>query len=299
MDIYTSDLSNYCFLGGSSLNTAYFLQNLLDNQNFKIIPIGLVGNDEIGKRIVEKMNNKKFETRCLKRIDGISGKTSIHLDKSGERTIIREKSVNSHLYAHVKELIGPFIDENPMIHMKADLRVAQMILETTDSIFSADISGFLNKKKEEIEEINPKKIFLNKSIEILLGNYQEYLELMDLLVENRNQSELINLENFKENLGLLKNIFNSKWIFVKQGAKGASVFFNNKFIHLDAPIVDVVDTTGAGVIYGVVNNFQDPLAILEIAITTGSLKCTVLGGQEFYNFEELKNKIELIKKKYE
>ncbi len=269
-----------------------------------MIPIGLIGTDEIGKLILEKMKNKRLLTAYIKRIGGNSGKAKIILDNMGEREIIREKSVNSLLHEHIQEILSPLIRKNPIVHIKSDLKVAGKILDLTESIFSADISGFLKMGKEEIKEMPIKKRFQNRSTKVLLGNLQEYIKLMDTIQIYDKYEENIKLEYLTEYFNSLKEIFNAEWIFVKQGSKGASVLYNNEFIHFPAPIVNVVDTTGAGdafnagVIYGLLNNIISPREILELAIIAGSLNCTALGGQEFSDFAGLKNNIENIKKKY-
>lgn len=285
-------------MGGSALNTAYFLKNLLDCSKFKILPVGLVGNDSHGETILAKLKEKGFDTGSIKKIEGNSGHTSIILDKDGERTINRFKSVNSELDIHIKEILDRIFKPHDFVHVKISLRVLEKVFEITNELFSADISGFLTGKDTAGGDVEIKNIIQGKSVRILFGNWEEYKKLAKLLNYNFELNDAQDPASCKEYFEKLQMVFSSEYIFIKQGSNGASLFYNSEFIHFEAPKVNVVDTTGAGdafnagAIYAMLSGVESIENILKNAIETGSMNCTVFGGQEFKNFEELKKKID-------
>ena len=242
IDVYNLDQTKKLYLGGSILNTAYFLQNLFENQTAKILPVAVIGNDTFSEIILNKMKEKGFNTSYIKTIDGYSSKTDVFLNEFGEREIKHYPSVNSMLFQYIKDIIRPILDSNTIIHMKGDFKLVQKIFEITDSIFSADISGFLGSN----DIIFNKRIVDNKKIRILLGNTQEYEKCAEILGLIDYRDENNDLTTNSTYFSKLKDIFQSECIFIKEGAQGASVFYDDKFFHIDASKVNVVDTTGAG-----------------------------------------------------
>ena len=146
-DLYEIESDPIPKLGGSATNTAYFLSILLDPKEYSVSLIGLIGNDENGKSVLELLGKKRINTEYVDTWEGNTGSTTITLDE-GEREITHIQSVTYNLPEYCLQLddsIKKRLSENK-IHLKARLRTLEALLKITNELFSYDISGIVNDK---------------------------------------------------------------------------------------------------------------------------------------------------------
>ncbi|MHA1340131.1 MAG: carbohydrate kinase family protein [Promethearchaeota archaeon] len=306
------------FLGGSAVNTLYFVNSLykiFENNSINnkcnisqpLQPlnncyiVGLIGNDVNGKKALLLLKKKGISDTFVKRINGRTGNTKIMLNKEKERTIERGESVTSQLINYISEQKTLSFLKKGDIHLKAELKVIKKILEKKEEIFSIDVSGILKSSELSIfiEELHKK----NKSIKVLLGNLEEFSQLYNKIFNNTNNTYKDNKNNniidyleksiIKENnlkkiehiLTEIRKCFNSEYLFLKMGKFGAICNSNDITLKEKALKVKVIDTTGAGdafnagILFGLWNKWGLDLC-LRLGVMLGSLNCTCYGGCE-------------------
>ncbi len=276
------------FLGGSACNTAYFLADLLPENEYGVYMVGLVGDDDAGQNILNQLYMKKIILSLVKQEKGTSGKTTIYLDGACERKIERYQSVGDELATYLSESQIQKIIKDNLIHIKSNRVVINAILKITDHIFSIDISGFLGKGGVDLAEWIDQK-FINKSIEILLGNEEEFRILLQALFLSELPANFDNNYKFSKRdeklFHKLMKKFHAKIIGLKCGKHGSILITEKIYLEKRAPKITVIDTTGAGDAYNaafianyLLNNPYEK--ILANAIKLGSANCTILGAQE-------------------
>ena len=291
------------FIGGSASNTCYFLQSLIRKSRIKFAHpylVGVVGKDKMGEVLYSNLKARGFNLNYIKKWKGTSGNTTITLDSNGERIITREDSVTKYLMHLVSFQNTKFIINDSFVHVKANHLVIREILNTKNTIFSADISGFLDYSWELDTYLNKKP---ELSIKILFGNEIEFITLHSEIFKEKNAIDIRKMEN-EEKARVIREIlprFRATSAYLKMGKKGALYISKNSWIYCPVINVDIVDTTGAGdafnagIIFGILNN-RSQENVLKLGCVLGTLNCTTLGAQSWViDIDKLNNKVNSLK----
>ncbi|MDD3392485.1 MAG: PfkB family carbohydrate kinase [Bacilli bacterium] len=256
--------------GGPASNAAY----LLGKWGMDVSFVGIVGNDEYGRKIKEEFNSVNVDTKYFVLSNQYKTTSSfIIANKSnGSRTILTYRP-NDMIMPEIEiadkadiilidgqevELSKQIIKQNPYAISIIDAGRA-----TTEIIELAKMVNYVVCSKEFAEEITKIKI-----------NYNDYSTLVDLY----NKMKAI----FKNN------------IVVTLEAKGCLYEYNSTVKIMPSIKVQALDSTGAGdlfhgaFVYGIAKKLPYE-KVLKIANITGALSVTRIGGRNStFSKEEMK-----------
>lgn len=199
------------FVGGSGLNTAV---NLMNNK-MDVDIMGVIGNDSNGKRILEYLKKKNFNTENIIKE---SGETAIaYIDKKGDD------------YKIVK------VDEN--IKTKYKLTTQDINLIKGYDIVHTNIYSHTLHLLPFLKE-NNKQISFDYSFKSTRKDIYQYEKYIDIL--------FVNMASVREkDLNFFKNV-NIKHIIITSGPAGFITINNGEIKFQESIGLPIKDSTGAG-----------------------------------------------------
>ncbi|MDP2926965.1 MAG: carbohydrate kinase family protein [bacterium] len=224
------------FSGGGGINTA----STFARQGLKTAFCGVVGEDPAGTEIIKELAGLGVDTELLKVKKGKSTDLGLIFHAQNERTII--------LHHGISRSLG-----------KQDIDWSK--LKETKWFYLAPLWGKAAKLTVALVDFakeNKIKTALNPSLDQLsLPNIKEIIRDVDVLILNDDEASfLTGVKPFKEKAIFQKlspNCLSSELkhcVVVTRGKKGA-LACDGKFIYnIPAPLVKVIDTTGAGDSFG-------------------------------------------------
>ncbi len=264
----------FFFLGGGALNAAKTFKNL----NLPYKAFFRLGNDLIGKIILEKVKKERFNSKIFFH-QGNSQFSFVFLHPNSERTIFVYRGISDHF--NLKELYQiPFSDYYYLTTANTNPIIFKKFLERI-------------KPKAKIIFLNPSKKFLeNKNSEFVL-------KLVDILFLN--EEEIFAFLKRKDNaLNLGKELYHRLRIpilILTLGEKGSLTFYQDKIFKASIfKPKKLVDKTGAGDAFG--SAFLGSL-VLNKEINEENIKKAIIWGSAnaSANLEKLGAQIGLLKKK--
>lgn len=251
---------NYQEVGGGPAATAAVAIAKLGNE---VDFIGRLGDDNIGKSIIEELNTYQVNTHLIKIYEkSQSSQSAILVDEMGERLILNYPSPD--LLADASWLDQ--IDFSIYDAILCDVRWHEGALYALKKAKEFGIPSILDA------DITPQDI-------------TELVELAKYAIFS--EPGLIKLtQDENVNTALIKaSLICPNHIYVTQGAKGGSEIQNGVITHYSGFKIKSVDTTGAGDVFhgafafAVANKFPyDKLIPFSSAVA--ALKCTALGGRK-------------------
>ncbi|MCP2519386.1 D-glycero-beta-D-manno-heptose-7-phosphate kinase [Candidatus Aminicenantes bacterium AC-335-A11] len=267
---------NYC-LGGAG-NVAHNLEAL----GAEYLLVGVIGNDNSGKKILDRVKNKK----------------GIFIDK-GRPTIVKTRII-----AHHQHVVRVDREKKLPIPEKIEKEIINFLKkEDYDGIIISDyskgtITKSLMKSLLNFTSKNNIPVFVDPKVE----HFNLYSPIT-LMTPNQFETEgivnrRINSDDEIENAGreILSRI-TCEYLIITRGEKGMSVFMkDNKVIHIPTVAKEVYDVTGAGdtVIATASLSLLSGANILESAILANYAAGIVVGklGTATVSREELLKEIE-------
>ncbi|WP_066016160.1 PfkB family carbohydrate kinase [Endozoicomonas atrinae] len=254
--------TDYYELGGGIAATAAVTAARLGHH---VSLISRVGNDNIGKLIVDELDEWGVDISNLRVIpDAISSNAVVHVDPQGERqiTVHRDKRLST----DASWIHDSFLDNVDCVLCDCTwLEGAERLLSmararSIPTVIDADLGG------DALMKLLP------------LGDHVAFSSpALNKLTEQDG------VRDVKEAL-LVAQRYVKGTVYVTQGEKGCYWLEGEKFCHLPAYRVNVVDTTGAGDV------FHGALAVavaegksgkdaVQFASAVAALKCTQPGGR--------------------
>jgi len=239
--------------------------------------IGKVGDDFYGKKYLKVLEDNGVKTRGINVEPGIStGVAVIEVDGSGDNHIVVIPGANGKV-------------DIDFINLKLDY-----ILKNDIFLFQLEIPfntvEFCIEKIKEFQRVSgqEKIIILDPAPAIPLKD--EVLKCVDYITPNETEIEILtgirigNEDDIKK-ASLLLLDKGVKTVIAKAGGKGAYIVERNKFVHISAPEVKVVDTTAAGDSFNAgfafsLSQNKDPEDCVKFANMVASLAVTAKGAQE-------------------
>lgn len=230
----------YETLGGCSVNVAVGLARLGESVRCQ----AAIGNDVVGEWICKQLAKEGIAVDEIEMITGSASDLSAIIvdEKSGERTILSNHDAS--LKFSVKE---------------------DMIMDA-DWLFVSDLSGewkdnlqrvFSNARKNNVKiAFNPRQQMLHEDCrfifkamtdcDVLFANKDEAIEIISSVNKEqgiKNNDELLNDEEY-----LIEELKKSgaSVVVITDGIRGVWGHDANELLHVDALVVDAVDTTGSG-----------------------------------------------------
>lgn len=224
-------------MGGAPANFAYHVSQFgLDS-----CAVSAIGDDELGIEIICNLKNKSFKTQ-LQLIEYPTGTVFVDID---DRGIPRYEITENTAWDHIQ--FTPQLEELA--------RMAKVVcfgsLAQRNSVSRETINRFLDvmpngKGQYKIFDINLRQHYYNKTI----------------ICNSLNKSNILKVND--DEIDILKDMLYSKGISIEDcckqiiedyeleililtcGADGSYVYTKDKYSFIETPLVDVVDTVGAG-----------------------------------------------------
>ncbi|MCH3917205.1 MAG: carbohydrate kinase family protein [Spirochaetia bacterium] len=228
--------------GGSGANTAFALAYLQVGSSF----CGRVGQDDIGRKIVARMQLAGVDCSCVQ-YGGKTGYTLTMIDAQGERTMFSYRGSNEGSADASNGLISA------VTKAKVLLLSGYLLTDARQSLFAIKMAH-IAQEHNVIVALDPSPTIDLVSPSII----DDILEATDVLLPNERELGIISRQSSLDE-GLTAVSHRIPCIAVKQGASGASILVRKDFepvvgsrftdterLHAGADALQVVDTTGAG-----------------------------------------------------
>jgi sugar/nucleoside kinase (ribokinase family) len=252
----------------------------------KILPIGAVGNDEIGQQLIGLMQEVGMKTQGIKIVEDMRTLFSVcfqYPDKSGGNITTNNDAGSRLTEQDIQDFVHRNIDENkrgivlaaPEVPIDTRIELLKQGIEI-NAFNVAAVSAF------EMQEFVEKDGF--KFVDLVSLNISE----ANALTNFDGNSDLIALKAFEK----LKQINPKIIVLITDGANGSHAFHQDKKSFTPAIKNEVISTAGAGdaflsgILTGLVCGlpiFKDdnPLTAIELATALASMK---VGSADTINF---------------
>ena len=260
--------------GGKGANQATALSRL----GARVKMIGKVAEDENGKTLLENLHNEGIDTSCVATDGSSTGLAVIILDGEGKNRIIVYEGANAEIQS--SDAVES-IETNPL-----DLLLVQF--ETNEEVVINSVNTAIKKGITTVIDCGPAKAFNLEKMQgatIVTPNESETKALTGIYPDNE--------ENILKASKVLKERSNAKFIVLKLGAKGCSVWDGERLTLLPAYQSNVVDTTAAGDCFTAAMALEyitngDIYKACEIGNKAGSIAVSRMGAQDSMpTYEEL------------
>ena len=260
--------------GGKGANQATALSRL----GARVKMIGKVAEDENGKTLLENLHNEGIDTSCVATDGSSTGLAVIILDSEGKNRIIVYEGANAEIQS--SDAVES-IETNPL-----DLLLVQF--ETNEEVVINSVNTAIKKGITTVIDCGPAKAFNLEKMQgatIVTPNESETKALTGIYPDNE--------ENILKASKILKERSNAKFIVLKLGAMGCSVWDGKTLTLLPAYKSNVVDTTAAGDCFTAAMALEyitngDIYRACEIGNKAGSIAVSRMGAQDSMpTYEEL------------
>ena len=212
--------------GGKGANQATALARL----GAEVKMIGKVGNDTNGKKLIENLEANNIDASGVSEEGSVTGLAAILIDKDGRNRIIVYEGANSEIDAD--EAIKSINDDTQLLLIQ---------FETSEDVVTAVVNHAISRNITTVIDCGPTKNFCLEKMQgatIISPNESETKALTGILPDNE--------KTILEASELLKTRSNAKFVVLKLGERGCSVFDGEKLTILPPYKTEVVDTTAAG-----------------------------------------------------
>ena len=248
--------------GGKGANQAVATSQLGHSSAF----IGRIGDDDNGKFLKQCLQEDNVDTSFLFETEDVpSGIAMIAVQADGDNSIVVSPGANARLTPEDVENI-PFLDTATVVLTQSEIPIETVV------VTGRSTSGtFVWNPAPAPEEIVP----------------LELLDVVDVLVPNQTELSLLAgtgpIDSVDKAISAAKTLPCAS-VVVTLGADGAVVIANNDVMHVPAPVVTPVDTTGAGdafcaALAGGLSQGKDLMASVQEAVRVGAATTLVAGAQ--------------------
>lgn len=232
--------------------------------------IGAVGNDEFGKTIVAAMQRDNVQMGCVEIVDHLPTGVASITKTNDDNSIIIVPGANAYMTA---DIVNKYAD----IIQQADLLLVQLeipldgVHKALQLARAANVTTILNPAP--VQQLSDELISL---ADYITPNEIELAQLGGQLGD-------VATEDWVANMKLWNERYNQK-VVLTRGKDGAAILIDGELHVVQAPKVEVVDTTGAGDClnaafgYGIASGLNE-LDALSLAVKAASLSVGRFGAQ--------------------
>ncbi len=215
--------------GGKGANQAYNASMLGSDVTF----VSRVGNDSLGKEILNYFQKNNLNTSCIAISDKNTGSAFITLNKDFENQIIIVPGANEDVSEKDIENSLEFLKKSDIVILQNEINI--------------------NTIKYVIEKAYEMKKYIAYNLAPARNIEEKYFKMIDCLIVNETELEFLAINIFNE-----KNIndydyiakklieIGVKSVILTLGANGSKYIDKKNNIYVESKKVNVVDTTGAG-----------------------------------------------------
>lgn len=250
--------NEFSMAGGCSINMAATFNNLGGSAHM----VSYIGLDPTGREIMDYLNLHGFSRKYIKQVEGDTGYSIVILEKSGERTFLTKKGVESRF--DQKLLQGEITSiKNVMVTGYYLLCDDPRSLVNCLTEIRKHCDHFLFDPGPLIGEIDPEAL-------------EKVLAMADIITVNEVEVESIILPKDA-----------SKVIVIKKGKSGGEVLCGTELFAYTAKDVEAVDTTGAGdsfaagLLFGLISG-MDIRSAVSVAVESAAKTVTLKGPHGFW-----------------
>ena len=268
--------------GGAPMNVSIRLQSLGINAKM----ISKIGNDELGKELLNIIKEKNVDTSLIQTdFTHSTGEVLVKLDAKGSATY-------TIVYPSVWDSIL-ITKENIDAVREADAFVFGS-LASRNTISRNTLLTLLKEAKYKIFDINIRSPFY--SIEFL----KELMDLSDFV--KLNDDELLKVaqalgsktDSIEDNILFLSKLTNTRTICITKGKDGAILYAENQFYRNKGFAVTVADTIGAGdsflaALLSEILHTNDYQKAVEFACAVGALVASCNGANPVITNKEIES----------
>ena len=260
--------------GGKGANQATALSRL----GAKVKMIGKVAEDENGKTLLENLQNEGIDTSCVSKNGSSTGLAVIILDGEGKNRIVVYEGANTEIEP---EDAVKSIENNSL-----DLLLVQF--ETNEDVVINSVNAAIKKGVTTVIDCGPAKAFDLEKMQgatIVSPNESETKALTGIYPDSN--------ENILNASKILMERSKAKYIVLKLGAKGCSIWDGKSITLLPAYKSQVIDTTAAGDCFTAAMaleylNTGDIKKACDIGNKAGAIAVSRMGAQDSMpTYEEL------------
>ena len=247
--------------GGLAANAAVAIARLGERVEF----IGRVGSDAAGRHIIAGLAEERVGTRGMQIARGIRSITpAVVVDATGERMTI--SNTDPRLYDDAGDVASMLDEVANCRGVTADVRWVAGVKPVLETARKAGRPSVLDVEKASIEAVEA------------LGPLATHV-----IFSTPGLSVFTGLDDVRAGLTRAFERFGDV-VAVTQGGAGVLVLDAKGLVHVPAPKVEVVDTTGAGdAFHGAyivaISEGADAVEAARFASAVAALKCTRLGGR--------------------
>lgn len=226
-------LGNNFFMnpGGKGANQAVAVSRLGGDVAF----IGKIGSDVFGKQAVQLFDDEGIDTACLfEDEDTSSGIALITVDERGENSIVVAPGANANLFPIDVEAVFSRFETCNILLMQLEIPY-ETVRYAAEKAKEKSITVILNPAPAD---------------PLISSSYH----LIDILTPNISETEILSglsitdIEDAKKAAIKITSL-GVKNIIITMGKSGALIYDREKFVHVESPEVEVVDTTAAGDVF--------------------------------------------------
>ncbi len=268
--------------GGAPMNVSIRLQSLGINAKM----ISKIGNDELGKELLNIIKEKNVDTSLIQTdFTHSTGEVLVKLDDKGSATytIVYPSAWDSILIT--KENIDAVREADAFVFGS---------LASRNTISRNTLLTLLKEAKYKIFDINIRSPFY--SIEFL----KELMDLSDFV--KLNDDELLKVaqalgsktDSIEDNILFLSKLTNTRTICITKGKDGAILYAENQFYRNKGFAVTVADTIGAGdsflaALLSEILHTNDYQKAVEFACAVGALVASCNGANPVITNKEIES----------
>ncbi len=268
--------------GGAPMNVSIRLQSLGINSKM----ISKIGNDELGKELLNIIKEKNVDTSLIQTdFTHSTGEVLVKLDDKGSATytIVYPSAWDSILIT--KENIDAVREADAFVFGS---------LASRNTISRNTLLTLLKEAKYKIFDINIRSPFY--SIEFL----KELMDLSDFV--KLNDDELLKVaqalgsktDSIEDNILFLSKLTNTRTICITKGKDGAILYAENQFYRNKGFAVTVADTIGAGdsflaALLSEILHTNDYQKAVEFACAVGALVASCNGANPVITNKEIES----------
>jgi fructokinase len=269
-------------IGGAPLNVASRLSAFKNNVSI----ISAVGNDDLGKQIIDYLKINKIDTSQIQVLEEYeTGKVAVTLNKKGHASyeIEHPKAWDKIKYKEASEEIiktsDAFIFGSLVARDAVSKKSLFDYLESANyKIFDVNLRS-PHYKKETLTELMQKADFIK-------FNDEELYEISSFLGST--------YKNLEQNIHFIAQKTNTKSICVTKGEHGAVLLYNNQLFYNSGYLITVADTVGSGdsflasLIHQLLQK-EHPQKAIDFACAVGALVAQSTGANPKISEEEIKH----------
>ena len=276
-------------IGGAPLNVAIRLASLGIQSQI----ISRIGNDEIGKELLEYIKDHKVNSDSIQVDENLkTGEVIVELNEKGSA------SYTINYPAAWDKIIGTLEDE--IIVKKADALVFGSLV-CRDAISKNTLFELINYAKYTVFDVNLRAPFYTKEVLNHLMHEADFIKFNDDEIYEISEFLHSPFHSLEQNILFMAERTSTKHICVTKGSHGAVLYYNNQFYYNSGYKIKVADTVGAGdsFLAGLLSKLlagESPQNAIDFACAIGALVAQKEGANPKINESTIDSFMNPIKK---